>query len=59
MEEKYKIIKEFNGKISTSGRYSGQEKNKYWFVENKETKDKERKDNKKSCSERRSDRIAK
>jgi hypothetical protein len=38
--EKYNIIKEFNGKISTLGRYSGQEKNKYWFVENKETKEK-------------------
>lgn len=40
MEEKYNIIKEFEGKISTIGRYSGQEKNKYWFVEDKETKEK-------------------
>jgi len=40
MEEKYNIIEEFDGKISTIGRYSGQEKNKYWFVEDKETKEK-------------------
>ena len=40
MEEKYNIIEEFNGKISKIGRYSGQEKNKYWFVEDKETKEK-------------------
>jgi len=40
MEEKYNIIKEFDGKISTIGRYSGQEKNKYYLVENKETKEK-------------------
>jgi hypothetical protein len=38
--EKYNIIKEFDGKISTSGRYSGQEKNKYWLVEDKETNEK-------------------
>jgi hypothetical protein len=38
--EKYNIIKEFDGKISTSGRYSGQEKNKYWFIEDKKTKEK-------------------
>lgn len=40
MEEKYNIIKEFDGKISTSGRYSGQEKNKYYLIEDKETKEK-------------------
>jgi hypothetical protein len=40
MEEKYNIIKEFDGKISTIGRYSGQEKNKYYLVEDKETKEK-------------------
>ena len=40
MEEKYNIIEEFDGKISTIGRYSGQEKNKYWLVEDKETKEK-------------------
>jgi hypothetical protein len=40
MEEKYNIIKEFDGKISTIGRYSGQEKNKYWLVEDKKTKEK-------------------
>jgi hypothetical protein len=38
--QKYNIIKEFNGKISTIGRYSGQEKNKYYLVENKETNEK-------------------
>jgi hypothetical protein len=40
MEEKYNIIKEFDGKISKIGRYSGQEKNKYYLVEDKETKEK-------------------
>jgi hypothetical protein len=40
MEEKYNIIKEFDGKISTIGRYSGQEKNKYYLVEDKEKKEK-------------------
>jgi hypothetical protein len=38
MEEKYNIIKEFDGKISTSGRYSGQEKNKYYLIEDKKQK---------------------
>ena len=32
--------KEFDGKISKIGRYSGQEKNKYYLVEDKETKEK-------------------
>jgi len=38
--QKYNIIKKFDGKISTIGRYSGQEKNKYYLVENKETNEK-------------------
>ena len=38
--QKYNIIKEFDGKISTIGRYSGQEKNKYWLIEDKETTEK-------------------
>ena len=37
INENHNIIKEFNGKVSTMGRYSGDEKNKYWLVGNKET----------------------
>lgn len=37
--DNHKIIKEYAGKISTMGRYAGDEKNKYWLVENNNTKE--------------------
>lgn len=33
----YKVLKTHNGKISTVGRFTGEEKNKYWFVKNLES----------------------
>jgi len=35
--KKHEIVKNYKGKINMAGRFSGQEKNKYWLVLNKET----------------------
>lgn len=39
IEKEHNILKEFDGKINKTGRYAGEEKNKYYLVKNKTTEE--------------------